>query len=145
MAGLAGAGAGLFAVVYLIVLVAGVVRSRYEREGSPWSLSIGPHDIIATGAFRRAVGWEQIQMVTVQALRCDMPYEYRALHVRSTDAASLAIARPAGWVYPRGIHRRPDRRIPLCILGPMTDQPHSEFTTALIRYVGRLWHPEAGH
>ncbi|MCX4633186.1 hypothetical protein [Streptomyces sp. NBC_01443] len=81
----------------------------------------------------------------MEALRSDMPYGCRALHVRSTDAASLAIARPAGWVYPRDIHRRPGRRIPLCVLGPMTDQQYSEFTTALIRYAGRLWHPEAGH
>ncbi|MFF1916307.1 protein kinase [Streptomyces sp. NPDC058239] len=68
LAGLAGAIAGPFALTYLFVLVFGVVRMRYERERSPWSLSIGPHGIVATGALRRAVGWDQIQMVTVEAI-----------------------------------------------------------------------------
>ncbi|WP_328946790.1 serine/threonine protein kinase [Streptomyces sp. NBC_00250] len=145
LAGLAGVIAGIFALVYLLVLVLSVVRRRYERERPPWSLSVGPHGIVATGAFRRAVGWDQIQMVTVEAIPSHMPYDYRALYVRSTDAANLASARPAGWAYPSGIYRRPDRRIPLCVLGPMTEQQHSEFTDALIRYAGALWHPEAGH
>ncbi|MFE3470032.1 protein kinase [Streptomyces sp. NPDC059185] len=145
LAGLAGAIAVAPALIYLFVAVAGVVRMRYERERSPWSLSVGPHGIVATGAFRRAVGWDQIQMVTVEAIPSNVPYDYRGLFVRSTDAANLASARPAGWVYPGGIHRRPDRRIPICVLGPMTEQQHSEFTDALIRYAGALWHPEAGH
>ncbi|WP_189222461.1 serine/threonine-protein kinase, partial [Streptomyces netropsis] len=71
--GLVGSVAGAPALVFLGLLVFGLVRSRYDRERSPWSLSISPHGIIATGAYRRMVGWDQIQMVSVETIGSETP------------------------------------------------------------------------
>ncbi|WP_405680820.1 serine/threonine protein kinase [Streptomyces sp. NBC_00868] len=136
----------LCTVVLLPYLVANAVHWRRElRHWYPWSLSIDRHGIATTDVSLRMVGWDKIQMVTVEAIRSKAPYLSTGLHIRFVHDGYSFPGPPAGWTHPRGIRRRADRWIPVCVLSPMTAQQQADLEGALTRYAGPRWQPEVDH
>ncbi|MDX3226378.1 serine/threonine-protein kinase [Streptomyces sp. ME19-01-6] len=149
--------ATLFGVISMLVSTGKVIRhASLLRRKPPWTLHIGPRGItttdatgatIATGPTgRRTFVWDHLKMVTLENIESPAPYRYAGLHARFTDDAPHPDrARPAGWIYPAPLAPREHGRVPLCVLGPLSDQQHSALIDALTRYAGSRWQPEAEH
>ncbi|MFE7268920.1 hypothetical protein ACFU9B_44750 [Streptomyces sp. NPDC057592] len=123
-------------------------RSRHRSalpNRSPWSLHVGPGGITTTDNFRRTIPWEQVKTVTTEIINAPEWYAYPGLHVRFVKHANVTPLRPAGWFYPGGAPDGTDGRVPVCVLGPLTEHQHFELTEALTRHAGARWRPKLGH
>lgn len=68
------------------------------------------------------------------------------LHIRfSPEAPHSGRVTPAGWNHSQSTTVRRDGSIPLCVLGPLTEQEHAELVAALNHHAGHRWHPEIGY
>lgn len=67
---------------------------------------------------------------------------YIALSVQSEGREpQISSISPAGMVHPRSPQGTAGR-LPLCALGPMTEQQHQALVDALARHAGSRWKPE---
>ncbi|MFI6979192.1 protein kinase [Embleya sp. NPDC050154] len=141
--------AAIWLFISLILLQMGVRANGRHRHAlpnrAPWSLHVGPQGIVTTDGFRRTVTWDQVETVTTEVVVAPVPYAYRGLYVHFVDDAGGTPLRPAGWFYPDKAASGTVGRIPLCILGPLTEQEYDELTQALTRHAGARWRPELGH
>jgi len=139
----------VFSDVYAIAYAYRDARSeRLHRNRTGWTLHVGPHYILATGATgRREFPWDQVQRVTIEEIRgptprlSGAPYLCTGVHLQPARGASRPKKKlPAGWPYQQSgtITVRGDRRFPVC-LGLMTEQQRTELTEALARYGGKRW------
>jgi len=147
----------VIAIVFTLVATASAVsRAARVRATRPWSLRIGPEGIttvdanVATAATgpsgRRTFGWQHIQLVTLEEIRAKMLERDPGLHIRFTpDAPHTGRGRPAGWNHTESTTVRKDGSIPLCVLGPLTEEQHFDLTSALTRHAGPRWRPEIGY
>ncbi|MFG1815345.1 serine/threonine-protein kinase [Kribbella sp. NPDC049174] len=126
------------------------------RVTQPWSLRVGPDGITTTDASgataatgpsgRRTFTWNHVKMVTLEEIRVKMLNRPSGVHIRFTqDAPFSGRFRPAGWSHSQFPLVRPDGSIPLCVLGPLTEDQHADLTAALNRHAGNRWHPEIGY
>ena len=148
--------AALGTLVALAITYSAAVHARRLRRTRPWSLRIGPEGITttditsptaATGpSGRRTFAWQDIATVTLEEIRAKMLHRDSGLHIRfSPDAPHSGRLTPAGWNHPQSTTVREDGSIPLCVLGPLTEQQHAELISALTRHAGPRWHPEVGY
>ncbi|MFF7249388.1 serine/threonine-protein kinase [Embleya sp. NPDC008237] len=140
--------AAISACAMPFALVTSTRRNRRHRNAlpgrAPWSLHVGPDGIVTTDVFSRTVTWEQAKTVTVETVFCaSVPYSYPALHVYFVDS-NVTPLRPAGWFYAGTVPSPRWGRVPLCVLGPLTEQQHFELTQALARHAGPRWRPQVG-
>jgi hypothetical protein len=85
-------------------------------------------------------------MVTLEEIRAKMLNRESGLHIRLTSEAPYSGRfRPAGWIHPQSTAVRQDGSIPLCVLGPMTEEQHADLVAALDHHAGKRWHPEIGY
>ncbi|MFD4318926.1 serine/threonine-protein kinase [Streptomyces sp. NPDC058548] len=125
-----------------IVIGAKRLHRRMLPNRTPWSLTVAPQGIVTTGSFGRTVTWERIQMVTVDRITSEnAAYTYTGLHIRLVQKPKANSVYPAGWFYRNRPDTRWDGTLPLCVLGPLSEQQHSELTTALARHAGSRWRP----
>ncbi|MGG2464417.1 caspase, EACC1-associated type [Streptomyces sp. RGM 3693] len=145
---------GLFALGILLWL--STVTYRLRTNG--WSLRIGSQGIATTStAGRCEYRWNHVRGVTIEEIVAPIKFfdasdftvklhEYTGLHVQFTiDGASSSPSRPAGWPpsHPGKIVVRRSGlvgRIPICVLGPMTDQQRTELKAALKAHAGNLYY-----
>jgi hypothetical protein len=130
-------GIGVCALIVLLTYVAGYGL----RRKSGWSLHVGPKSITTTCAVdysRREYLWDHLQRFTIEEVAAANPgYRYTGLHIEYTQHArrSAERHRPAGWGPLGGtLIVRKDGVVPVCVLGPMTDQQRAELEEALARY-----------
>lgn len=116
---------------------------RVHRKRSGWSLSVGPDGITTTDAFRRTVAWEQVGEVSLTNIQARTRHRYTGLHVRFTADTVVPMARPAGWYDLEPAPRGKKGNVPLCVLGPMTEQQRFDLTNALIHHAGECWDAKA--
>jgi len=146
--------AGIVSTLVISVAVTWLTRSR--PAVGPWALRIGPEGITtadASGATastgpsgRRTFAWNDIRMVTLEEIRAKMLNRESGLHIRLTSEAPYSGRfRPAGWIHPQSTAVRQDGSIPLCVLGPMTEEQHADLVAALNHHAGKRWHPEIGY
>ncbi|TCO26218.1 serine/threonine protein kinase [Kribbella steppae] len=140
----------------LILAVVVTRRARRPQAARPWSLRIGPDGITTTDASgataatgpsgRRTFAWNHIKMVTLEEIRAKMLNRDSGLHIRfAHDAPYNGRFRPAGWIHSQATAVRQDGSIPLCVLGPLTEQEHADLVAALNHHAGPRWHPEIGY
>ncbi|WP_018541941.1 caspase family protein [Streptomyces sp. MspMP-M5] len=145
---------GLFTLGILLWL--STVTYRLRTNG--WSLRVGPQGIATTSSSGRCeYRWNHVRGVTIEEIVAPMKffdaadftvklYKYTGIHIQfTTDGASSSPSRPAGWPpsHPGKIAiRRSGRagRIPVCVLGPMTDRQRTELKMALKTHAGNLYH-----
>ncbi|MGG7575995.1 PH domain-containing protein [Streptomyces sirii] len=123
---------------FVITKHAGARKAR-----SPWALHVDPRGI-ATGsaAGRREVPWDRIQRVSIEEIQGSPPYRYTGIHIDLKRGASKpTMLRPAGWPYPQPDTVKARRRVPVCVLGPMTERQRTELIEALAGYGGQRWVP----
>ena len=51
----------------------------------------------------------------------------------------------AGWIRSQPTAVRQDGSVPICVLGPLTEQEHADLVAALSRHGGNRWRPEIGY
>ncbi|GAA2353733.1 serine/threonine-protein kinase [Streptomyces violaceusniger] len=134
---------GLFALGTLLWLS----TVTYRLRTSGWSLLVGPQGIVTTSAFgEREYRWNEVKTVAVKPIgEGGEPSRFNGLHVRfTTDAKRPTRERLAGW--PRYLPK-PNTTfsgmVPICVLGPMTNQQRTELKEALGRYGGPARRPLA--
>ncbi|MFI9778733.1 serine/threonine-protein kinase [Streptomyces sp. NPDC051956] len=118
-------------------------HARARKAISQWALHVDPRGI-ATGsaAGRREVPWDQIQRVSIEEIQGPLPYRYTGIHVDLEHGASRpTMLRPAGWPYSQPDTVKDRSRVPVCVLGPMTERQRTELIEALAGYGGRRWVP----
>ncbi|UQA91486.1 serine/threonine-protein kinase [Streptomyces halobius] len=121
---------GVFALLSLLVV-------RFNKTA--WSLQIGPPGIRTThGPDRREYRWDQIQTFAIDdVVGKDTGGLYRCsagLHVKFTKGNwRLAVDHTAGWPF-LGAALVRNKMVPVCVLGPMTDQQRAALREALARY-----------
>ncbi|MFE2971421.1 serine/threonine-protein kinase [Streptomyces sp. NPDC059340] len=131
-------GIGVFVLSMLLVIAV----AYGLRRKSAWSLHVGPEGITTTSAVdysRRKYPWHHLQRFTIEEVAAANPgYRYTGLHVEYTKDArrSAKRHRPAGFSNVGGgtLIVRKDGVVPVCVLGPMTDQQRAELEEALARY-----------
>ncbi|MFG2288294.1 serine/threonine-protein kinase [Streptomyces sp. NPDC048595] len=112
-----------------------------RKARSQWALRVDPRGI-ATGsaAGRREIPWDQIRRVSIEEIQGSSPYRYTGIHIDLEHGASRpAMLRPAGWPYPQPDTVKTRRRVPVCVLGPMTERQRTELIEALAGYGGQRW------
>lgn len=127
-------GIGIFALAFL--LLHAVVRCMYQR--SAWSLQIGPPGIRTTsGSYRREYRWSQVRTFAIEEVVIGGGANNRfnaGLHVKFMKGDTRSnLYRPAGWPFPgrASVH---NGMVPICVLGPMTDQQRVALRESLTRY-----------
>ncbi|MGW7367503.1 serine/threonine-protein kinase [Streptomyces sp. NPDC054841] len=129
-----GATVGAITETFVITKHAGARKAR-----SQWALHIGPRGI-ATGsaAGRREIPWDQIQRVSIEEIQSSSPYRYTGIHIDLEPGASRpTMLRPAGWPYPQPNTVRARPRVPVCVLGPLTERQRTELIETLTGYGGQ--------
>ncbi|MER7484323.1 serine/threonine-protein kinase [Streptomyces sp. NPDC126510] len=121
----------------------GALRLIYDR--SAWSLQIGPQGIRTTIGFGRheyQCQWNHVQLFAINRIKGENRLAgignwYQspaALCVKFTKGAKRSAVIPlAGWPFPVAARVR-NGRVPVCVLGPMTDQQRTALREALARY-----------
>ena len=87
---------------------------------------------------RDAVQVASVETIWSTARRKSRISRVCGLHIREMQRVGQVSRPPAGWptaVKAKLVHR-PDEKIPVCVLGPMTDQQSGELSRALARYNG---------
>ncbi|MET9079121.1 serine/threonine-protein kinase [Streptomyces sp. NPDC004232] len=137
---------GPLALLYLLASDSlWTLRHLHPTRG--WSLCIGPQGIVTTSAFgEREYRWNQVKTVTVKPIgESGGSSRFNGLHVRfTTDSKRPTRERLAGW--PRYLSK-PNATfsgmVPICVLGPMTNQQRTELKEALGRHGGPARRPLA--
>ncbi|MFJ5546433.1 serine/threonine-protein kinase [Streptomyces sp. NPDC093225] len=147
---------GVLGVVWIIAMAGTLVglaavavmtgAKRHHRRmlpnRTPWSLAVAPQGIVTTGSFGRTVTWDRIQMVTVDRITSgNAAYSYTGLRIRLVQKPKANSVCPTGWFYRSRPNTSWDDALPLCVLGPLSEQQYSELTKALARYAGSRWRP----
>ncbi|GAA3083777.1 hypothetical protein GCM10020000_82510 [Streptomyces olivoverticillatus] len=138
---------GVVAFLATLVVISetfGISKHAGARKAkSRWALHIDPRGITTgSAAGRREIPWDQIQRVSIEEIQGSLPYRYTGIHIDLEHGTSrLAMLRPAGWPYaqPDTVKARP--RVPVCVLGPMTERQRTELIEALAGYGGQRWVP----
>ncbi|GGW36021.1 hypothetical protein GCM10010503_09830 [Streptomyces lucensis JCM 4490] len=135
---------GVFSLLMLLVQAA----CQFPRVTSPWTLQIGPPGIRTThGPDSREYRWNQVQTYATEEVTNDAGNWCNAgLYVKflkGDKRRDLDRYRPAGWPFPRRAMKR-DGMLPVCVLGPMTEQQRAALDDALARYArgkraGEAW------
>ncbi|QHC25043.1 hypothetical protein [Streptomyces sp. GS7] len=123
---------------------------RLRENPAGWALHVGPQYIQTTSATgRREFTWDRIQRVTIEEIQptygsfeeltCSAEYVYSGVHIWTRYDDGATALRPAGWPYPwlGSLANREDGLLPICVLGPMTEQQRTALTEALARYGGQ--------
>ncbi|WP_369173509.1 caspase domain-containing protein [Streptomyces sp. R28] len=142
----------LIAILALLVIVAaitdafGVVRhAGMLKKKAGWALHVSPQGIVTHSvAGRHEFAWDRIQRVVIEEIQGSPPLRYTGVHIDlAPGAARSTMMRPAGWIYPQPgtVRLRPSGRIPICVLGPMTERQRTDLMEALASYGGQRWVP----
>ncbi|MFF9287081.1 serine/threonine-protein kinase [Streptomyces griseosporeus] len=108
---------------------------------SPWTLHVDQQGI-ATGsaAGRRDIPWSRIQRVSIEEIQGSPSYRYTGIHIDVEPGAGRpTILRPAGWPYAQPETVKPRARVPVCVLGPMTERQRTELMETLAVHGGQRW------
>ncbi|MCZ7459710.1 serine/threonine-protein kinase [Streptomyces sp. WMMC940] len=126
-----------------MLLLAAIVKSLEPNRRSAWSLEIGPRGIRTTTQLdRHQYRWSQVRTFAVEEVfgyHEELPdrvlHGARAgLHVKFAQGEKPSTPhRPPGWPYGTKTRGR-NGMVPICVLGPMTDQQRAAVTEALTRY-----------
>ncbi|WP_326631460.1 MULTISPECIES: caspase family protein [unclassified Streptomyces] len=146
---LGGSIAGLLGLGFALSAIAGTfMRGKHalaRKARSGWSLHVGPDGISTdSAAGRQEFPWEQIQRVIIEGVQGSLPYQFTGVHVDLESGATRpTMLRPAGWLYPQPdtVRVLPRGRIPVCVLGPMTERQRTELIEAISGYGGQRWVP----
>ncbi|WP_426570298.1 serine/threonine-protein kinase [Streptomyces canus] len=119
------------------------MHARARKARSHWALHVDPRGI-ATGsaAGRQEFPWNRIRHVSIEEIQGLSPYRFTGIHIDLENGAGRpTILRPAGWPYsePGTVKSRP--RIPVCVLGPMTERQRTELIKALAGFGDQRWVP----
>ncbi|MFD8865178.1 serine/threonine-protein kinase [Streptomyces sp. NPDC059590] len=145
---------GLVAVPAALVVVWAVMNTFWEvqhallrKKRGGWGLHVGPQGIVThSAAGRHEFAWDRIQRVAIEEIQCSPSYQYTGVHIDLASGATRpTMMRPAGWLYaePGTVKVRPSGRIPICVLGPMTERQRTDLMEALSEYGGQRWVPSA--
>ncbi|MEU9119095.1 serine/threonine-protein kinase [Streptomyces sp. NPDC048506] len=151
-----------FGVLSLLALLALPLSQNVYRTPKGWSLSVEPQCIVTTSAFgRRTYQRSRVRDFVIEEIQVNANslYTFTGLHLNLAEdvqhrpatgqfansmASALFGARPgqhspAGWPprYRVSSSSLTDGMVPICVLGPMTDQQRAELSEALDRYSER--------
>ncbi|MGQ4390331.1 serine/threonine-protein kinase [Streptomyces sp. SAS_270] len=118
-------------------------HARAPKARSRWALHVGPEGI-ATGsaAGRREIPWGQIQRASIEQIQNPLGYQYTGIHIDlEPEANRPTMLRPAGWPYPQQDTLKDRTRLPVCVLGPMTEKQRTELIEALAGHGADRWVP----
>jgi hypothetical protein len=118
-------------------------HARALKARSRWVLQVGPEGI-ATGsaAGRLQIPWGQIQRVSIEQIQSPLAYRYTGIHIDLEPGANRpTMLRPAGWPYPQPNTLKDRTRLPVCVLGPMTERQRTELIEALAGHGVHRWVP----
>jgi hypothetical protein len=118
-------------------------HARVPKARSRWALQVGPEGI-ATGsaAGRLQIPWGQIQRVSIEQIQSPLAYRYTGIHIDLEAGASRpTMLRSAGWPYPQPNTLKDRTRLPVCVLGPMTERQRTELIEALAGHGVHRWVP----
>ncbi|MFE2430675.1 protein kinase [Streptomyces sp. NPDC059373] len=97
-------GATIFALAAVGCAVAAIFRAHQERlaqNKTGWTLHVGPHGIVTTGAKgRREFTWDQIQRVTIERIAAGGPFGYTGVHLRPERGAGRPTNTPPAMALP---------------------------------------------
>jgi hypothetical protein len=125
------------------ILAVGILRLFYDR--STWSLQIGSQGIRTTigfGRYEYRCHWSHVQKFTIKRITGENKLAgignwYQspaALCVKLTKGAKRSTEFAlAGWPFPVAARVR-NGMVPVCVLGPMTDEQRAGLREALARY-----------
>ncbi|MFB7756731.1 protein kinase [Streptomyces sp. NPDC056121] len=136
---------GLCALFALITVLIYLPVLTFLHRTAGWSLKVGPQGIeTVSAAGRHELRWSDLDRVSIAEIDGRVKFfsgkihlhRYAGIHVKLVKGAKRAHARPAGWptLYPGNIVARQDKMVPVCVLGPMTDQQRAELKDALSTY-----------
>ncbi|KUL28342.1 hypothetical protein ADL12_29470 [Streptomyces regalis] len=146
-------------VIGFLLAFAGLVRFIWALQGTfgllqhasllkksvGWALHVGPQGIVTHGAAgRHEFAWDGILRVAIEEIQGSPAYQYTGVHIDlAPGTVRPTMMRPAGWIYPKPgtVTVRPAGRIPICVLGPMTERQRTDLMEALARHGGRRWVP----
>lgn len=128
----------LAGLAILFFLVAWLEKRLYRTTG--WSLYVGPDGITTAGSFgKRQYPWKQVTRIAIEPIQnSGKRYSYEGLHVQiARDAKQSRRDRPAGWprFHPGTITDRA-WMVPICVLGPMSDEQRAKLEEAIAQYGG---------
>ncbi|SEG92012.1 Serine/threonine protein kinase [Actinacidiphila yanglinensis] len=128
--------ATMFLVIGVLLFLATLVGARSTLNARrTWSLQIGPQGIRTGGPGGPEIQWKQVKTYAIDAVLSGTG-TYRAaagIHIRFTRDMRSKLYPPAGWAFPQPAAIR-NRLVPVCVLGPMTDQQQASLRAALDRY-----------
>ncbi|MGY0060994.1 protein kinase domain-containing protein [Streptomyces sp. LZ34] len=141
---------GLVAVIAALAVVWAVVITFWEvqhallrKKRAGWALHVGPQGIVThSGAGRHEFPWDRVERVAIEEIQGSPSYRYTGVHLDLAPGATRpTMMRPAGWIYPEPgtVKVRPSGRIPICVLGPMTERQRTDLMEALAAYGGQRW------
>lgn len=134
----------LFALVLLTTFLGDALHHAVMRKRrAAWELHVGPRGIVTQGAAgTHEFPWEGIERVSIEEIQGSPPYRYTGVHIDLVPGATRpTMMRPAGWIYPEPRTVKSRSRIPVCVLGPMTERQRTDLMEALAGYGGRRWLP----
>ncbi|MGV9249585.1 serine/threonine-protein kinase [Streptomyces sp. NPDC003710] len=137
-------GIGGWCLVMLLIAAVGTLLKSFASNGrSAWSLEIGPRGIRTTTRLdRHQYRWSQVRTFAVEEVigyherspNRVLPGARAGLHVTFAQGEKPSTPhRLPGWPYetkPRGRNGM----VPICTLGPMTDEQQTALQDALFRY-----------
>ncbi|MFJ3714084.1 serine/threonine-protein kinase [Streptomyces sp. NPDC090053] len=128
-----GPGAWLLVMLSVAGVAASFRRLNYVRPA--WSLQVGRPGIRTTsGSETREYQWSQVQKFAIEEMVGDEHQATAGLHIRFIKGTKHSTRpRLPGWPFPQ----RPSTRngmVPICALGPMTDQQRAQLSESLARY-----------
>ncbi|MFF9507990.1 serine/threonine-protein kinase [Streptomyces sp. NPDC014724] len=124
-------GVGVMALVFILLMAAGRPLSR-----SAWSLQIGSPGIRTTGGAygRREYRWSHVQTFAIEEVNSLNGGGLTVLLIKPMKGEKQPTRYwPAGWPYLARAWVR-DGMLPVCVLGPMTDQQRAALNEALARF-----------
>ncbi|MFD0377817.1 protein kinase [Streptomyces sp. NPDC127112] len=132
---------GLAGAVGLGGAVVGTVRELRDKaireDPAPWRLAVGAAGIVTDSAAGGChFAWGDIQRVVIQPVRGTSTHDFTGLHLDlEPHSPRPALFRPAGWPY--GRPPGGGSRLPVCVLGPLTQRQRIELVEALVEHGGR--------
>ncbi|WP_128504789.1 serine/threonine-protein kinase [Streptomyces inhibens] len=136
----------LVAVLVVVVNMFNHVRhALLPKKTAGWALHVGPQGMVThSAAGTHEFPWDRIQRVAIEAIQGSPAYRYTGVHIDLAPGATRpTMMRPAGWIYPQPhtVKVRPTGRIPICVLGPMTERQRTDLMEALSEHGGQRWVP----
>ncbi|MEV5385632.1 protein kinase [Streptomyces sp. NPDC052721] len=125
--------AGLFLILFGMFMLLGLLTNIPDK--SAWSLRVGPLGIRTTkGLTKHEYLWNQVQTFAIEEVVSSTYRCSAGLHVKfAKGSKSRNQLRPPGWPYGQDVLLR-NGMVPVCVLGPMTDQQRTALKEALARY-----------